>query len=139
MKRFFVAIIFFPFLVFAQDGSSAARVPVSGGVAATSSAPRAVPEIVTPSPVPITPPELSTEPEPVRAPYYKILGLASAVALAAGAYVVLRMKTKKSKPDEKKNEQSCLNLKKLMEDKLKELTDLKGSWKRKQKEWRAKR
>ncbi len=137
---FIVLLIALP--VFAQDGlRKNVSVPTESATrAATSSAPSTRPtnpvspaESVTPRPTTATtsaPITVEIEPESKSASpsNSNILGLAAlaAAVLALGGYGAYKLKTRNQNKKDDKKESRCFNLKKMMEDKFKELTDLRG-------------
>lgn len=146
---FTIATLAVPFFVFAQDGSAGLAPAASQPRAATSSAitprlinspPRAgtaTPRPVVSQPIQATsaPAAATNEPAPesAQASNSNIFGFAALAlaVLAAGGYVVYKLKTKKSK---NKDSNRCFDLKKMMEDKLEEVADLKGQIESKAKE-----
>ncbi|TSC68777.1 MAG: putative Fe-S oxidoreductase [Parcubacteria group bacterium Gr01-1014_56] len=90
----------------------------------TSPTPAAIPASTNPAP---TVTSTSTNPPPAVIPTNLILlvALAALAILPFGYLVVQSLKNKKVK-EEKKDDSSCFNLKKLLDEKLKELTDLRG-------------
>ncbi|OGF52268.1 hypothetical protein A3I27_01905 [Candidatus Giovannonibacteria bacterium RIFCSPLOWO2_02_FULL_43_11b] len=148
-KLFFIFIaLAFALPVLAQDGSAGLAPSASQPRAATSSA-------VTPRPINSAPPAGSVTPRPTTAttsapalatsePTPKesapgsnsnILGIVvlAAAVLVLGGYGAYKLKTK-SQNTEKKDSKHCFNIKRLMEDKLRELTDLRGQIESKAKE-----
>src|SRR3989344_4063585 len=148
-KLFFIFIaLAFALPVLAQDGSAGLAPSASQPRATTSSA-------VTPRPINSAPPAGSVTPRPTTAttsapalatsePTPKesapgsnsnILGIVvlAAAVLVLGGYGAYKLKTK-SQNTEKKDSKHCFNIKRLMEDKLRELTDLRGQIESKAKE-----
>lgn len=149
----FLVLSFLVLPAFAQQGSSAARQETPLGAMATSSAPRSVPAAIVPTfsaPTPTAVPSetdsvltatIVTETMPVppeknsNTSLYIISAFAAAAVLAGlAAYQLRSKKVKLDSKNERKDDQKCLNLKKLMEDKLRELTDLRGQIESKAKE-----
>jgi|SRR3989338_5214449 len=113
--------------VFAQDGlREDISVPTESATRAVSPAGSVTPR---PTIAATSAPALATsEPtskESAPSSNSDVLGIAvfAAAVLALGGYGAYKLKTKKS---EKNDGQRCFNLKRMMEDKLKELTDLRG-------------
>lgn len=83
---------------------------------------------VTPEPLAINYSDSSTSPSSTSTGNIQniILGIILAAGVAVMAFFGLNMRKKKDKQDKEKSQQKCLNFKKLMEEKMDELTDLKG-------------
>lgn len=124
----------------AQDGSSIPPQDTSTSTLETATSSQVLPREVTPRPtvtVPTSPISIPitivnepiSESIPTEAPasnIYTILVLVSAVLVAGGYGAYKLQNKKKNQSKDIKDESHCLNLKKLMEEKLKELTNLKG-------------
>lgn len=104
--------------------------PAAGG----SATPRPIGATSTPTPISTTINEPTTESSPAsNLSTFGITALAAAI-LAAGGYGAYKLKTKKHSQQDARDESRCFNLKKMMEDKLNELTDLRGQLESKSKE-----
>ncbi len=88
--------------------------------------PKITPKPVAPAPLPIVAPVITLDPVPIPAPQNNYTGIIVGIlAVGLGTALFFGLKAKPQKTNDKQNKK-CLNFKKLMEDKLNELTDLRG-------------